>query len=232
MPRINAITLVESLVLLVIAVVVLALFLPAIQRSRTAGQYSVSSTRVRGIHSGLVLHAQGNNSHYIGVLSDGRTIDPGVGLSVQGRMHALIRQKYFTREYARSSLEVQQGVTSYAMLQVNRLPNHQEISPSGRNEEWQDTTHPLAVVVSDRAIANGNGFAHIRSLYTQPEKGVSDWRGSVVRNDNSATFESTATAATQYGDTAHDADHLFVNQTGDAHAGSDAYMVFSSTDQL
>ncbi len=235
MRRNEGVTAVEVFLLLAILVLAIALLLPALGNARRTARKFQNSTPVRGIHSGLVLYAQSNNGYYPGIHKDGVTIDPSAGLTVEGRIQKLIDENYFTAEYARSPSEAQTGTTSYALLQVNvnaDVPDNQALPQTGRNREWRDTANTQAVVVADRAIDNGGSFAHIKSIHVKPSPGTTDWRGSVGWNDNHVTFESTHTLATKYGDVDHDQDHLFINQTGDAHTGSDAFMVHSGTSSL
>lgn len=232
MHRHSALTVVEILILICIVVLLVGILLPAFTAPRRGRHQMQNSTQVRGIHSGLVLYAQGNNGKYVGLNSDGITINQEVGLTVQGRIQKLIDDNYFTLEYVRSPHEVQTGTTSYALLQVNVNEDATAASEGGRNHEWKDTTNTLAPVISDRAVDNGKNFSHIKSIHTTPSAGTSDWRGSVGWNDNHVTFESTHILSTKYGEISHATDHLFQNQTGDAHTGSDAFMVYSSTGKL
>lgn len=228
----RGLTFVEVLFILGILVLTIAILLPALGAARRSARCHQNSTQPRGVHSGLVLYAQGNNSYYPGILPDGVTINPAVGLSVEGRIQKLIDENYFTIEYARSPSEPQTGTTSYALLQVNVNPDGLTVPDTGRNLEWRDTINTLAPVISDRAVDNGSHFTHIKSIHTTPAPGTTDWRGSVAWNDNHVTFESSPILDTTYNKTSHTDDHLFKNQTGDAHTGSDAFMVYSSTDQL
>ena len=190
-----------------------------------------NSTQLRGIHSGLVLFAQGNNSHYPGLMSDGETIDPAVGITTQGRVQKLIDDNYFTIEYARSPSENQTGLTSYAMLKIDVNPDGMTIPKSTRNSEWHDTTNTEGIVLSDRAVNNGQSFTHIKSIHTQPKPGVTDWRGTVAWNDNHTTFEQKNILPTKYGDAQHDADNLFTH-SGSPNTDNDAFMVWHGTDDL
>ncbi len=231
----SGITGVEVLILLAIIVLLVAILLPAMGTRHRCGRQMQNSTQVRGIHSGLVLFAQGNNMHYPGVTANGKNIAPDIGLSVEGRIQKLIDESYFTREYAISPHEQYTGITSYALLQVNADVTDetgQRVAQGGRNDEWKDTSNTLAVVISDRAVNNGKNFGEIKSIHTKPAMGKTDWKGSVGWNDNHVTFESTFIQPTKYGDVDHEQDHLFTNQTGDAHTGSDAFMVHSGASNL
>src|SRR5690606_19349456 len=120
MSRYRAMTVIEVIIVLSFVIIVFAVMvLPMISNAKQRQQIRTEAFQIRGIHSVLVLHAQGNNGHYVGILSDGVTIDAAVGLTAQGRIQALIDQNYFTKEFALSPHEAQTGNTSYAMLQVN-----------------------------------------------------------------------------------------------------------------
>lgn len=237
MHRNRALTVTEVVILLAIIVIGLGLLLPMLAMlvgrggsRHHGGRQMQNSTQLRGIHSGLVLFAQGNNSHYPGIMADGETIDPSVGLTTQDRVQKLIDDNYFTIEYARSPNEVQTGVTSYAMLKIDVNIDGKTIAKSIRNSEWHDTTNTEGIVLSDRAINNGSAFSHIKSVHTTPAYESTDWKGSVGWNDNHVTFESTLNHATVYGSSVHAADNLFT--TSDLENGDDAFMVWRGRDGL
>ena len=95
---------------------------------------------------------------------------------------------------------------------------------SPRNAEWRDSSNSEAVVVSDRAKANGNDGA-IKSVHTNPSTDKTEWRGSVGFNDNHVTFEAThVQPITQYGDSEFTNDNLF-----DTNSGS---MVYEGVDVI
>lgn len=187
-----------------------------------------NSTQVRGIHTGLVLFAQGNNSQYVGIMKDGKTVDPAIGLTVENRIQALIDLNYFTMEYARSPSEAQTGTTSYALLQVPRTNDQSQVRETGRLLEWKDTTNTHAVVISDRAVDNGGAFTHIRSIHTSPSRHSTQWTGSVGWNDNHVTFEKSMRLPTKYDEQPAQAeDRLFF-----PNGPHDAFMVHQGSDRL
>lgn len=230
MHRHQALSITEVVVMLAILVVGVGLLLPALFGRSCGGRQMQNSTQIRGIHSGLVLFAQGNNSHYPGIMADGETIDPSIGLTTQGRVHRLIEDNYFTLEYARSPSEVQTGTSSYALLKVDANPEGKTITKSIRNSEWNDTTNTDAAVISDRAVNNGSTYTHIKSIHTTPASNTTDWQGSIGWNDNHVTFESTFNQTTKYSETTHAADNLF--STSDLENGDDAFIVWHGTDGL
>lgn len=227
----SAMTLIDTLFMLLTFIAVAGTVLPIISRSSMNTRQRQNSTQIRGIHSGRVLYAQGNNSHYVGIKSDGLNIDPTVGLTTQGRVQKLIEDNYFTVEYARSPSENQTGTTSYAMLQVNRSDDETTVLKGGRNKERKDTTNPKSIVISDRAVDHGSHYSYIKSIRTNPKPQVSEWHGEVGWNDNHVTLEKTFTLQTQYGPSRHTADNLF-GRSSNAKTGDDAFMVWHGTDKL
>ena len=209
--RIHAFSFVELLVVMVVFTGIVALLLPTLGGRRSGcGRSMQNSTQVRGIHTGLVLFSQGNNTYYPGYDKDGNRMED---CSVEMVFQALLEDNYFTGEYAISPSETKDiwregKVTaanySYAMLNLSDLE-------SPRNKEWRDTSNSEAVVISDRARANGTG---IKSVHTNPSKpNINEWRGSVGYNDNHVTFEATHdNLETYYGHDEFLNDDLFDNQ--------------------
>lgn len=230
MSRRNAAFTIAELTILIVCLITLTVLLLGVfgpmyfddGRKKMARQMQ-NSTQVRGIHSGMVLFAQGNNGHYPGVTSDGKSINLAVGLTTQGRVQKLIDDNYITLEYARSPAEAQTGTTSYAMLKIDYNPDG-TIPETQRNKEWYDTSNTEASVISDRAIVTPGG----KVIYSIHSK--TDWRGSVGWNDNHVTFERTSTHPTKYDTTPHAVDDLFT--TDSINAGDDAFMVWTDTDTL
>lgn len=115
---------------------------------------------------------------------------------------------------------------SYAMLSLRGTPDEtsewiaRSINPAHFNEgRWEDRMNPNAAILGDRAI--GTGPADISSVWT--ESGSGEWKGHVVRNDNSAVYAPRRIVAdTQYGaQPANPADDLFENDP----ATADAFLV-------
>lgn len=220
---------------LLIAVVVMPIIDPP---RRTGGRPMENSARIKGIHSGLILYAQGNNDRFPGLNPDGseapaiapspRVYGSGgaTGFHPANRYAVLMNNNYFTPEYARSPAElgkvdaqlnlvVTAANYSHAMLRL-------DAPPSGRVDEWAATTNSQAPVISDRNLSPRPGAA-ARSIH-----GGGSWRGSVGYNDNHVEFTGTNLLTTFYtGGAEMTADDLFAEDTNaNGEAGFDAAMVY------
>ncbi|MFG0249252.1 MAG: type II secretion system protein [Phycisphaeraceae bacterium JB051] len=224
----RAFTMVDLLVVMVIlmGLLLLGVALPSFGGRRPARQMQ-NSTQLRGIHSALVLFSQGNNTYYPGFDEYGKPLED---ISVAFRFKQLLDDNYFTGEYIIAPTEwgdktalgnmdakLTTANFSYAMLNLS-------VNDSPRINEWRDTSNSEAVVLSDRAIANGKDGA-IKSVHTRPSKNTTEWRGSVGWNDNHVTFEATHDQFdTRYGDETFANDNFFDTQG--------ASLIFSGNDKL
>lgn len=256
MKKNTAFTLIELLVVISIIALLIGILLPALGAARRTARQMQNSTQVRGIHTGLVLFSQGNNTYYPGkntigtnvaalaIYADGEQQSVAstndTGAYVAFRFRELLEDNYFTGEYAISPSETKDvwagsgnNLTadnfSYALLQITTSGN--------RDVEWRDTSNSEAVVISDRAIDNTDtGSGSIKSVHTNPSsKDVDEWRGSVGFNDNHVTFEATHDGLnTQYGDSSITGDNLFAATDTDQAGSSDndAAMAFDLTNDL
>jgi prepilin-type N-terminal cleavage/methylation domain-containing protein len=223
----RAFTLIEALVVISIIALLVGILLPAIGAARRTSSCMQKSTQLHGIHSGLVLFSQGNNTYFPGYDKDGNRMED---YSTEFRFQELLDDSYFTGEYIISPSEnktaweegkLTADMYSYAFLNISDLANP-------RIMEWRDSGNDSAVVVTDRAIANGDNGS-IKSVHTNPTSGKNEWRGSVGFNDNHVTFEASHdNLTTTYG--TGEAQQTFKNDNlFDAIGGS---LVYSGNDLI
>ncbi|MEM1211283.1 MAG: prepilin-type N-terminal cleavage/methylation domain-containing protein [Planctomycetota bacterium] len=89
-----------------------------------------------------------------------------------------------------ASLMLQTDAGSGAALGASDLSMGDAGDPPSdtRGDEWSETLNTRAIVLSDRNTGT-DADAAISSPWTEENEG--DWRGTVVRNDNSTAFETT-----------------------------------------
>ncbi len=228
MSRVRGFTIVELGVVLVLFVLLVTLFLilAGISRRSTGGSWQIHNmTQLRGIQQGMVIFAQSNKAGsemgwYPGVSRDGviEQTDPGAKLKI------LLDANAFTPDFIihpwdtdkqpwqEGDGELTTDHYSYAMLRVEDVERDK-----GRYMEWRETINTSAVVLSDRNTKTGDARG---SIWTDGEM---DWRGTVVRNDNSTSFESSHIIEdTQYHDgERNEQDDLFA-----AEGAFDAMMTY------
>ncbi|MEM6392291.1 MAG: type II secretion system protein [Planctomycetota bacterium] len=169
------------------------------------------------------------------------------------RLAVLLNANTFTPEYilnpvdtAKTEGEIATDLdetnTSYAALQLRDDASTSAVdgtagAQGARGDEWSETLNTRAIVISDRNTgADAVPGTAISSPWTEEDSG--DWRGTVVRNDNSTAFETTAVIeTTQYGsgkvlsnDNLFDVDDA-VNEDGSTPVDADdeAAMIFFAT---
>lgn len=250
MKKNHGFTRLEMFVLLVVCVLGFALVWPMIagSSSRRHSRHMQNSTHLRGIHSGMVLYAQGNKDFFPGLTSDGseaRSALPASagtvgttstsGYDVNYRLTILLRGSYLSPEYIRSynETEPKQAINwgdnlttshfSFAMLRIS------DSNAKGRRDEWRATNNSRAAVASDRNLGSGTSDKAF-SNHTTLGAG---WRGSVVYNDNHAVFETSSLVKTEYGvhekDHSIDLDDLFADDADkQGQHGNDAAMVYQN----
>ena len=178
------------------------------------------------------------NNEYGGTGANTLSSKPG------GTFALMLNGNFFTPEYiinpadsgateasfdVAANAEINGGKYSYAMLDLDADssggtdPTMDEGPDDARAREWKETLNTSAIVLTDMNTGNNTVVGgEISSVWTEENEG--DWRGTVTRNDNSTSFETTPTfEQTKYGNgEAVDEDHLF-SDTGGTSGTDDVY---------
>lgn len=240
---------ISLVVLLIIGLLLLAILLPALGAARRTAKRMQNSTQLRGIHQGLVTHANSNRGHFAGLNSKGEVMlnsptdtgNSGDGDTVEARYWILLEGSYFTPDYAISPSETDPSVFaynsgpsvqsapvvwdstmrhySYAMLSIDGTPG-QVVADS----QTPHRVHEWNQTLNLQAVVMGD-----RNTGSNATSGVSsfhsnrsgEWKGTVLWNDNHVAFEQTHILQTRYGNgPANSQDNLF-SASGD----TDAYLI-------
>lgn len=225
-------TLLELSAVAVILSVVFLLLIQAIAPApRIHSHKMTNSTQLRGIHQGLVTHAQSNKGYFVGLDSKGNLVNG----TVEYRFQKLLESNFFWPEYtispsetanvvpwvepANSDADVAVTITpanySYAMLDMDK--------PGGRQAEWYETLNTQAIVLGDRNTSTS------ANKPTSIHYGTGPWKGSVVWNDNIVGFEQSHIQSTAYANPLPGGSPYLFPQDNLFHAAGhdDAWLIYS-----
>lgn len=217
---------VELIIVAVIVVVAIALLLPLMSFVLSPSPHSnrplPNTVHLRSMHQAFMTYAHdhrlaGQDGWYPGINPNGTLAEP----SVAPRLKALLDGNYVGPDYLlnpadrhakvwRSGTPFTPQNYSYALLEIGNA--------GGRRAEWSETLNTQAVVAGDRNTG-ADATTHVQSVWTSTP---GDWRGSVVRNDNSVAFETDHfLSRLQYGEAAEIPNDNLFDPAGD----DDAYLI-------
>ncbi|MAX27802.1 MAG: hypothetical protein CMJ19_25180 [Phycisphaeraceae bacterium] len=246
MNRKKAFTLIELLVVISIISLLIAILLPALGSARLAANRIKSATQLRGIHQGMIVHAQGNKGYFPGLQGDGLRVPDGAettgnngnGESVEARYWIMLNQNLFPASYITNPVEnrvIWTGDTptiawenySYAMLDIRNLA----VASTGVLE-WRDQSNGEAPMLCDRNIGLSSITSLSMSVYSQNVPGA--WEGNVVWGDNHVDYQVSPLLRTRIGGVLRDegglgldnifGDNLYLEGTN-TEGAFDAHMI-------
>jgi len=225
-------TKIELLFVISIIALLIGILIPAFGTARRTSSGQKNSSPLRGMHQSAVIYAQNNGGFLPGldpsghILADGpATGFSGPGSTPMARFWILLDAEFIPAEMLANPQEtlsakwttgsVTREHYSYAMLRIDS-----EATDAERLGKWKDNANARALLISDRNTGPGVADSQVMSLWTTTN---GDWKGNIVRGDNSAEFAISHRAAeTKYGQANKD-DHIFVDEP-DA-SGNNAMMV-------
>ncbi|MEX0655814.1 MAG: prepilin-type N-terminal cleavage/methylation domain-containing protein [Phycisphaeraceae bacterium] len=195
-PSARGFTLIELLVVISIIALLIAILLPALKAARISAYKVVNSTHLRGIHQGMVIHAEGNNGYFPGLHPQGRefsddevdafSYDTEGPFTTEGRLTMMMYNQLCPPEYMINPADKHKSVWtgwderfggherdfvenweySYAMLNIGDYSGPGNPTKAKRYTEWQTTLNGEAVVMSDRAVVHP--FRNDQAPYQHP----------------------------------------------------------------
>ncbi|MEM6394078.1 MAG: hypothetical protein AAF797_15030 [Planctomycetota bacterium] len=193
MRRIDVITLVGILCVLALILVV---SLNWLMQSTADGGRGSNGSQLRGIHQGMVVYAQSNKGHYPGIDSTGVLMDS----TLSGQLAILMDTNWVTPDYVinprdRHLTEAIDYGSGYVVSIFNHSYAGLDLTiAGGRVNAWSETMSSSEVVLGDRNTGS-DANENVKSVWTST---VGDWRGMIVRNDNSLDHEKTHRVDTEY----------------------------------
>lgn len=233
-------------VLVLIAIVLGFLLLPAMGARRRHSPQMKNYSQLRGVHQSAVIFSMSNNGYLPGLDREGiplingdTTGNSGPGDSTAARFWVLLNGQFIPGTMlinpmddltAWSTGTLTSSQYSYAALDISAGTGGQK----GRRAEWRDNASSKAIHLSDRNVGASTKDADVRSVWSPfsstwvDEKGKthydspSDWRGAVVWGDGATVYEhSSRQFTTRYNGVTTTDDNLFAS-TSSAGVTDDA----------
>jgi type II secretory pathway pseudopilin PulG len=212
----RAFTHIDAMIITCIAAAVLvilfALLVPALSRSRTPSNQSMNSAYMRGIHQSMVIFAQSNNGHLPGLNASCEVLPshasefasaPGntlTGASMAARYYILLNGSLIPGNLLINPHDVLSKWNSstafptihqfsYTALRIGISPHSTDIGPhTARAAEWRDNANSQAILLTDRNTAPTAHSNTVRSVWASSSSPGADWRGTTLWGDNHAEF--------------------------------------------